>query len=1720
MADNKKTLVEFMYGPSAGASAQNNVSSKSALPTSNISAQQSIESIDVKNIPKFITPLNFLPGRGMPSSPAPVDNTSPLLKTAVNLLGGVGGYLGKSFTNFLNNTSLDDLDEKDKENKLKESFLNSMGSGTTTSEKSSALIPEKTVDQKVANLHDFIKDPIEYKPVFLGTKGVMPIIEFQKVDNSKANNENTNTFLNSFGTTIEHDDMGAPSINFADLPSDDIETAQENLEKIRNKKIKDLDSELNIKKQKEINDYYNEVNSNFESRFKEMGSDAGLPKESKGISLIDDKYNKLKQEGYKKIKSQFDGIVDDFIAPQILKKVPVLNDKSAIGLAMDNPKDNLEGSIANNITAISNIDKTIKDFSLTGNKIVDLDGEKKSEVYAKLMNDGIKSAHIYDQHSRNIAIGNANFGKDIGEAYGTNLSWFGKALEGIGFKDVDRTTGMSQIEKDEYASMGLRDQISIMSSYSKSLFNGKDGALDKLNAINTTNIKPEQLKEFIAYKNSVKANYDKIEQLKNTMLAWGEENLKSYNKELATQKLLTEQGDLNPTGANMFTVGKYVTGIPDFIGDLAEKVIYRGKDYQQKVKVSPENKQTATVEELLEAQVNTRRMSDLKPQVIDFKTGKLTDLSEAEAVRLFGEDGKFVGFNNIVSTRPFFYQASKTAIDTAILGGVGGAIESAVTRTALELGGKKILQFGAQQAIKAELSQATRLAGDNLIFGSLTGKEVMWKALDGTINLSTSGLKIANKLGAMVIPTGLLFGNEMYDGYRAKGFTPEQAMNLTKIGIFIEGGTEAIFGNEVKLFNAFIGKEATLIEKKLANEVFERAIGSKFMKQAGRAATGAEMSLFKKLYINAKKFANGKVGTYVVEGLKMGGEEGLEEVIGNAGTALFIEPLAKKYDPSFEGQGFELKDQLNTMLTTMATMLPMMGKAGSIHIQNEKLEALSSKYEVGSNPGYHLNTLAGMFKNGDINQEQYQKAVNYVSDYENFHARADNFVNNSEIFKEYNIKEKENAKIKVFGKQLQKSDIENQLLNAVTDKQKAVFAEKLSKIDNELINYIDNGEYTSKEQRVAANIFQLDYLYNKDTLKHYNSGKLSSIIQILTEQQSKETDEKLKDVYQKKIDLLSNKVKNDVIEQYTNMVQKEELETSLKDLTENNPDQVKELEDLRLINKDREVEKWKKENPNAKEEDLMAQVKVIAAKYKMETDLPLIEAYQKAKKDKSNPELVQAFEKAFNIAPEVVEVEKVEVEEEPAKKGETPKEKASTAKEKETTKGKVSKPNNFREALKYMESHPEEFTEIQLQMYSSKDFTNITEQQSVLKKAQEHYEKTYGEKEKSVDLKQDYINRISATKTIEELEDLKKEMLEDPRTEEFQDELYKMNIRNRMKDIKNKENSIIFGGKEYTVGSFVTIRGEGNKLYQIKGLNDNGTLRLEFLGKGATINLSDPKDIMTTLSEEKGLEEISKMAKEKAKEKAAETEESNVGVVGDVKQFNIAKEGSLKRIKNSNDPQTIFSEINRLQEAMKVTKGAELTPEEQTLIDEKLKELKDKGYTFKTKKGEILRDEETLRVSDNVVLLGPNDVTSSEKILIQKELNRRLSLKQKLVNNGYTEEEAVLNSGLNEDIRIVSKDLEVTVLKNGIQEKSGKVAIRFISAKDAEQSFKETTTKQTEEKMKEEKKESEDTLKMSTENLEELLDNETFMNESVDKGNSKSLEELMEELKKSNKDKC
>jgi ribosomal protein L19E len=170
-----------------------------------------------------------------------------------------------------------------------------------------------------------------------------------------------------------------------------------------------------------------------------------------------------------------------------------------------------------------------------------------------------------------------------------------------------------------------------------------------------------------------------------------------------------------------------------------------------------------------------------------------------------------------------------------------------------------------------------------------------------------------------------------------------------------------------------------------------------------------------------------------------------------------------------------------------------------------------------------------------------------------------------------------------------------------------------------------------------------------------------------------------------------------------------------------------------------------------------------------------------------------------------------------------------------------------------------------------------------------------------------------------------------------------------------------------------------------------------------------------------------------------------------IDQFNRAKKGSLERIKESNNPQVIFTEINRLQEALKNTKGSELTPEEQTFIDEKLKELKDKGYTFIARKGTIIQEGEVIDLQD-ATFLELNEIKDSENELIQEELNRRKKLKQKFIDNGLTEEEAIIKAKLHPDdnIDIVSRDVEVTLLKDGVLEKVGKVTTRYTDIKTAE----------------------------------------------------------------------
>ncbi len=173
-----------------------------------------------------------------------------------------------------------------------------------------------------------------------------------------------------------------------------------------------------------------------------------------------------------------------------------------------------------------------------------------------------------------------------------------------------------------------------------------------------------------------------------------------------------------------------------------------------------------------------------------------------------------------------------------------------------------------------------------------------------------------------------------------------------------------------------------------------------------------------------------------------------------------------------------------------------------------------------------------------------------------------------------------------------------------------------------------------------------------------------------------------------------------------------------------------------------------------------------------------------------------------------------------------------------------------------------------------------------------------------------------------------------------------------------------------------------------------------------------------------------------------------------IESFILVKISSLKRIKNSNDPQKIFSEINRIQVILNLVEGATLTNDEKSLIESKLKELKDQGYTFETNKGKIY--DFGMKVSvQNMIEITLDDITNEEKIIIKQELNKRKKRKQTLIENGYTEKEAINESGSDDSIDIISSDIAVVVKKDGIQVSSGIVEVRVIKKELAEKLFKE-----------------------------------------------------------------
>ena len=603
--------------------------------------------------------------------------------------------------------------------------------------------------------------------------------------------------------------------------------------------------------------------------------------------------------------------------------------KNILGIALPLKEKTVENIDANNKLAVANIDNTINIFNNDKN------------LYNTLVENGNKSQNIYDPNTEEVVSAAINSGQQAADIYNNNLN---------------TVKPLQKITLDGLAYQGLVDQIGVINQTIKST----TAALAEFNSEDVSNLTPEGLKAHDIIGNGIKANLIKLQELKGTMVDWGVKNLAAYSEYQVRQDKVTEFGLKDQTAAVSGSLMEHFGNLP--------KDIYKGigsfgmttgegnkKFYTQPLTTGQKDGSTVPANLVIENLMYQKAYSDIRPQIK--QDGVFVNIDKAEAIQLFDkETGKFVGFENMITPTAFFYQTGKVGLESTILIGVGGPIESGVANVAETLIGQTLKNQAVSYAAKGGL----------------------YRAGDAVISTAITTAKIGNRITSMVLPTGLLYGNQMYTDFRNQGFDPEQSKNLTMLSVFFEGGFEALFGNEIKLYNALLGKTESTILKKEAAVIFDKAIGARILEATGRPATIAELSLAKRLVIGTKSWLKNTAAPFAKQGIKVGLEETAEEEGTGIATALIIEPKQKEYNPSYVEKGFSAEDALTTMVTTMATMLPMMGTAGYHHIQHGRVEALQAKFEVGSAPLIHLQNLKNSFDLKQISKEDYEKAVVYV----------------------------------------------------------------------------------------------------------------------------------------------------------------------------------------------------------------------------------------------------------------------------------------------------------------------------------------------------------------------------------------------------------------------------------------------------------------------------------------------------------------------------------------------------------------------------------------------------------------------------------------------------------------------------------------------------------------------------------------------------------------------
>ena len=870
---------------------------------------------------------------------------------------------------------------------------------------------------------------------------------------------------------------------------------------------------------------------------------------------FDNDISRLEKERDKKIKEvedQFDSYVSNILDPQLVTDKSLVKTEN-LGIAQVNKNivtDPITGrQYFDAKNAAQDINKSTlgikqqisafdKDLEAGPSSFVNPEtGEmtnQGSKMYDFLGMYGIDLQYNRDNKSRDIAMSNFNYG---------NIS---SAKNIFGF-DLAKT---SNIERDGYVFNGLKAQVQVIDKQIEE----SQKQIERFSALAETG-KGQQRKENVDFINSLNQNVIALKQLKQKITDWGDVNLEDYKKYLASQKELKRLSDQVPLATDLSNfVSKGIIGLVPGLIEVGERIAVplSERSKQQKL-VQPGSTRTVSMGETFLKQLETPTLENIEPTIL--QKGIEVPISEAETFSKPENVSGLNPFNYTISARPFFYNSVIGIRDMFLMGGIGGAIEKGLSSA----GGKAIM-LATESAAKREVAWNLEKQIAKNIAAARVAEEAGSSVLKYNLaNTALGATKFGNRVVAMTVPTAAIYGNDINKEFLNAGFSPDEALKLSALSVLFESGSEAIFGNEIRLYNALVDGTSDAALKATANNALERAFRDRAKNVLSKELTQGELGTLKKFWVNLQKFKNSKGVSSVLEGIKTFGggtfktfgEESLEEISTNLGNAIFTTPLGRAYNPEYQGEDFSLENQVATVMNTVATMLPMGFASGYTNYRdfkkNERIEGLQAKYEVGLNPGVHIGILNESFNNGEISKDEYEKRVALVKKYGEYGVRSTLESNKVSAEKGYNVSEADNHRFNLFETYLKKDKLETLFTQALTDEDKAGFVELIAKQDEQIIKYITNGLYENEEDRRKANISSLNYLFNDATVKAYkNENRLEAVMDQLVVQSLIEKDPELVKMYESKINLLNNR-KQEIIQK-----KKEDEKSLTEKANENN----------------------------------------------------------------------------------------------------------------------------------------------------------------------------------------------------------------------------------------------------------------------------------------------------------------------------------------------------------------------------------------------------------------------------------------------------------------------------------------------------------------------------------------------------------------------------------------